>query len=165
MTIACCKPSVFCEPSVWHASLPGKQSHVCNTAYNQPQEDFIALSVTRLSSTEAPVWSRLLLLTEKRKSRSTFNSLSYAEKDYGLSQLLPRRGWVPGLHSGSYTLAWAGRSGVKDTEAALWCVPTMASCWVFVPWLCLFPSLLPSCGIFLCQHNSVYHFAVLFNNQ
>lgn len=97
MTIACCKPPVFCEPSMWHASLPGKQSHVCNTAYNQLQENLIALLVTRLASTEAPVWSRLLLLTEKRKARGTFNSLSYAEKDYGLSQQLPRRGWVPGL--------------------------------------------------------------------
>lgn len=165
MTIACCKPPVFCEPSMWHASLPGKQSHVCNTAYNQLQENLIALLVTRLASTEAPVWSRLLLLTEKRKARGTFNSLSYAEKDYGLSQQLPRRGWVPGLHRDSYTLAWAGRSGVKDTETALWRVLTMASCWVFVSWLCLFPSLPPSCGIFLCQHNSVYHFALLLNNQ
>lgn len=166
---ACCKPSVLCEPSLWHVSLPGKQSHVCNIMYDQLQENLIALPVTRLTSTGVPFWSRLWL-TEKIRARGTFNSLSFAEMGYGLSQQLPRGVWVPGPHSDCCTLAWEEVSDVWDTKAALWYVPNMVSCWVFVSWLCLFPYLpppwgIPLCGIFLCQHSSADNIHVLLNNQ
>lgn len=141
------------------------------TVYNQVQENFFALPVRRLARTGTPVWSNWLLwLTEKRKTRGTFSSLSYAEMDYGLSQQLPRRCWVPVLHSGCCTLAWEGGSGVWDTKTALCCVPNMASCWVLVSRLCHFPYLspqhgIPPGGIILCQHNSVYHSIVLLKDQ
>lgn len=111
-----------------------------------------------------------LWLTEKIRARGTFNSLSFAEMGYGLSQQLPRGVWVPGPHSDCCTLAWEEVSDVWDTKAALWYVPNMVSCWVFVSWLCLFPYLpppwgIPLCGIFLCQHSSADNIHVLLNNQ
>lgn len=115
---ACCKPSVLCEQSIWLISLPGKLPHVCNIAYNHLQENFIALPVTRLAGTGTPVWSRVLQLSEKRKARGTLNSLSNAEMCCGLSQQLPRTGWVPGLHSGCFTLPWEGGS-VSGTQKQL----------------------------------------------
>lgn len=164
---ACCKPSVLCEPFLWCISLPGK--HVWNIAYNQLQEILIPLPVktgkhwdTCLKQTASFNW--------EKNSGGAFNSPSYAETGYGLSQQLPRRGWMPRSHTDCYTLPWEGGSGVWDTEAAHWYVPKMATCWVSVPWLCLFPYLFPQCGIlpcgiFLWQHNVVHHISVLLNNK